>query len=209
MIVDNAHGAYLKFLSQSQHPIDLGADICCDSAHKTLPVLTGGAYLHLSDEWAEKVLRSYGGTDETIVIIPEGVKKIGANAFNNDHTIEKVVFPESIESIEKHAFVNCDHLKSVEFKGKSRLKLEDLAFDHCTDMREFNLTDNMESYGFDHTISGNIFRGCSKLKVIWEDRKRIIDTAGLMFLCEAFQKTALPSQFKKAEVKREVMAVAA
>jgi arginine/lysine/ornithine decarboxylase len=26
----------------------LGADLCCDSAHKTLPVLTGGAYLHLS-----------------------------------------------------------------------------------------------------------------------------------------------------------------
>ncbi len=29
-------------------PLDLGADLCCDSAHKTLPVLTGGAYLHLS-----------------------------------------------------------------------------------------------------------------------------------------------------------------
>lgn len=27
----------------------MGADLCCDSAHKTLPVLTGGAYLHLSD----------------------------------------------------------------------------------------------------------------------------------------------------------------
>lgn len=26
----------------------LGADMCCDSAHKTLPVLTGGAYLHIS-----------------------------------------------------------------------------------------------------------------------------------------------------------------
>lgn len=46
--VDNAHGAYLKFLSESRHPIDLGADICCDSAHKTLPVITGGAYLHIS-----------------------------------------------------------------------------------------------------------------------------------------------------------------
>ncbi len=48
LLVDNAHGAYLKFLSRSRHPIDLGADLCCDSAHKTLPVLTGGAYLHLS-----------------------------------------------------------------------------------------------------------------------------------------------------------------
>ena len=47
LAVDNAHGAYLKFLPKSMHPLDLGADICCDSAHKTLPVLTGGAYLHI------------------------------------------------------------------------------------------------------------------------------------------------------------------
>ena len=48
LAVDNAHGAYLKFFGN--HPMELGADICCDSAHKTLPVLTGGAYLHVSEE---------------------------------------------------------------------------------------------------------------------------------------------------------------
>lgn len=48
LLVDNAHGAYLNFLETNQHPIYLGADMCCDSAHKTLPVLTGGAYLHIA-----------------------------------------------------------------------------------------------------------------------------------------------------------------
>ena len=48
LLVDNAHGAYLHFLEESLHPMDLGADMCCDSAHKTLPVLTGGAYLQIS-----------------------------------------------------------------------------------------------------------------------------------------------------------------
>jgi len=48
LIVDNAHGAYLKFMKQSLHPMDLSADMCCDSAHKTLPALTGAAYLHIS-----------------------------------------------------------------------------------------------------------------------------------------------------------------
>ena len=48
LLVDNAHGAYLAFLKPSRHPIALGADMCCDSAHKTLPVLTGGAYLHIA-----------------------------------------------------------------------------------------------------------------------------------------------------------------
>lgn len=48
LVVDNAHGAYLKSLADDAHPISLGATMCCDSAHKTLPVLTGGAYLHVS-----------------------------------------------------------------------------------------------------------------------------------------------------------------
>ena len=48
LLADNAHGAYLHFLPQPCHPMDQGADLCCDSAHKTLPVLTGGAYLHIS-----------------------------------------------------------------------------------------------------------------------------------------------------------------
>lgn len=48
LLVDNAHGTYLAFLKPSSHPIALGADMCCDSAHKTLPVLTGGAYLHIA-----------------------------------------------------------------------------------------------------------------------------------------------------------------
>ena len=49
LLADGAHGAYLHFLTPQTHPMDLGADLCCDSAHKTLPVLTGGAYLHLAN----------------------------------------------------------------------------------------------------------------------------------------------------------------
>ena len=48
LLVDNAHGAYLAFLDGDMHPLAQGADLCCDSAHKTLGVLTGGAYLHVA-----------------------------------------------------------------------------------------------------------------------------------------------------------------
>ena len=48
LLVDNAHGAYLAFLDGDMHPLARGADLCCDSAHKTLGVLTGGAYLHVA-----------------------------------------------------------------------------------------------------------------------------------------------------------------
>ena len=57
LAVDNAHGAYLHFLERAVHPIDLGADICCDSAHKTLPVLTGGAYLQISKNAPENFVK--------------------------------------------------------------------------------------------------------------------------------------------------------
>jgi arginine/lysine/ornithine decarboxylase len=50
LMVDNAHGSYLKFIDGFNHPIDCNADLVCDSAHKTLPVLTGGAYLHINND---------------------------------------------------------------------------------------------------------------------------------------------------------------
>lgn len=55
LLVDCAHGSYLRFLDKSIFPTDLGADMCCSSAHKTLPVLTGGAYLHVKEEFLSSV----------------------------------------------------------------------------------------------------------------------------------------------------------
>lgn len=57
LLVDNAHGAYLKFLDGEHHPIEY-ADMCCDSAHKTLPVLTGGGYLHISKKAPDIIVRN-------------------------------------------------------------------------------------------------------------------------------------------------------
>lgn len=76
LLVDNAHGAYLRFLTPSRHPIDLGADLCCDSAHKTLPVLTGGAYLHIRSnapalftKEAKNALALFGSTSPSYLIL--------------------------------------------------------------------------------------------------------------------------------------------
>lgn len=76
LLVDGAHGAYLRFLPESRHPMDLGADLCCASAHKTLPVLTGGAYLHLSSRLPELFFRQarnalamFGSTSPSYLIL--------------------------------------------------------------------------------------------------------------------------------------------
>lgn len=76
LICDNAHGAYLKFLENDRHPITLGADVCCDSAHKTLPVLTGGGYLHISNSapktlslQAEEAMQLFASTSPSYLIL--------------------------------------------------------------------------------------------------------------------------------------------
>ena len=76
LAVDNAHGSYLRFLEPSLHPLDLGADLCCDSAHKTLPVLTGGAYLHISksaphglEEHVKTALALFGSTSPSYLTL--------------------------------------------------------------------------------------------------------------------------------------------
>ena len=76
LAVDNAHGAYLNFLPENMHPMTLGADICCDSAHKTLPVLTGGGYLHIAEkapalfsQKAEYALSLFASTSPSYLIM--------------------------------------------------------------------------------------------------------------------------------------------
>jgi arginine/lysine/ornithine decarboxylase len=88
LLVDNAHGAYLKFLSPSRHPIDLGADICCDSAHKTLHALTGSAYLHISKglpksfpERAKAAMSLFASTSPSYLILAS-LDKLNERLFN-------------------------------------------------------------------------------------------------------------------------------
>ena len=76
LAIDNAHGAYLNFLSPSKHPMALGAHICCDSAHKTLPVLTGGGYLHIAKDapemffsHAERAMSMFASTSPSYLIL--------------------------------------------------------------------------------------------------------------------------------------------
>lgn len=75
LLVDNAHGSYLNFLKDDLHPIHCGAFMCCDSAHKTLPVLTGGGYLHLSDRAKDlscligRFMEFFGSTSPSYLIL--------------------------------------------------------------------------------------------------------------------------------------------
>ena len=71
LLVDNAHGAHTTALGM--HPAQLGADLCCDSAHKMLPALTGGAYLHIVNpiykDKAKQAMSLFGSTSPSYLIM--------------------------------------------------------------------------------------------------------------------------------------------
>ena len=101
LLVDNAHGAYLKFLKEDRHPMTLGADACADSAHKTLPVLTGGGYLHIGagapegfEDSARDAMCLFGSTSPSYLILQsldlanDWLEKTAPAAFSK--TVERV-----------------------------------------------------------------------------------------------------------------------
>ncbi len=75
LLVDNAHGSYLQFLKTNLHPLRQGAAMCSDSAHKTLPVITGGAYLHIAKNYKidAKIVKStmaiFGSSSPSYLIL--------------------------------------------------------------------------------------------------------------------------------------------
>lgn len=73
LLVDCAHGAHLKFFKDDISPIKLGAALSAESAHKTLPVLTGGAWLQVGDERFVSEIRSamslFGSTSPSYPIM--------------------------------------------------------------------------------------------------------------------------------------------
>lgn len=73
LLVDNAHGSHLRFVDRALDPIVCGAAISAYSAHKTLPVLTGGAWLHIGDETysanAKQTMAVFGSTSPSYPVM--------------------------------------------------------------------------------------------------------------------------------------------
>lgn len=108
LLVDNAHGAHLRFVNPSKHPINLGADMCSDSLHKTLPVLTGGAMLHIKNEkylsQAKRYMSVFGSTSPSYLIL-----------ISIDKALESLLadFPAKLES----AAAEVKRLESVAWRS--------------------------------------------------------------------------------------------
>lgn len=72
LLVDNAHGSHL-FIFDNLHPIQLGADMCSDSWHKTFPTMTGSAVLHMNKAKYRHIAKSnmsiFGSTSPSYLMM--------------------------------------------------------------------------------------------------------------------------------------------
>lgn len=71
LLVDNAHGAYQVFTDDN--PLSQGASMVAESAHKTLPCITGGAYLHIAEKRfiprSKELMAAFGSSSPSYLIL--------------------------------------------------------------------------------------------------------------------------------------------
>lgn len=134
LLCDNAHGAYLNFTEKNEHPISLGAHLCCDSAHKTLPVLTGGGYLHIGknapqciSDNAERAMSLFATTSPSYIImqsldyvnpyLDKCYKKELAECIEKTEALKRTLFKQGYEIIGDEKTKITIATKSYGYKG--------------------------------------------------------------------------------------------
>lgn len=104
------------------------------------------------------------------VILHNHVVKIDVGAFRKCKNLEMIVFPSSLETIERYAFDGCSSLVRALPSDKrgnepSILTIQDNAFKGCTSLKEIIIPESVDSIG------RSAFEGCKALKEILIPRK--------------------------------------
>ncbi len=105
-----------------------------------------------------------GESTITKVVLPEGVKKIGAYAFANLTGLEEIVLPSTLQHIDYGAFYGCTSLKKISFSSENNLQIiNQNAFENCALEGTLELTAAC-------VVSDYAFAGNQKLeKVVFSD----------------------------------------
>ncbi len=106
----------------------------------------------------EGTLTRYRGFDKNVVI-PDGVKAIGEQAFENDTLIESVSIPNSVTYIGSEAFSDCTGLKSITIPD-SVIETDFGVFYGCTSLTSVQLSNMLT------TLANSFFSHCDSLETI-------------------------------------------
>ncbi len=131
-----------------------------------------------------------GESTITKVVLPEGIKKIGAYAFANLTGLEEIVLPSTMEAIEYGAFYGCTALQKITFSGENNLKIiNQHAFENCDLQKTVDMSAAcvISNYAFagnqdlEEVVTGDsllsigeyAFAGCKTLKTVTITAKKV------------------------------------
>ena len=96
--------------------------------------------------------KAFEYTNITSVIITNGVKTIGEQAFDSCTSLESINIPDSVTSINSGAFTKCSKLNNVTFGNNSQLiNIGNSAFSCCTGLTSIDVPNgvtNIDSFAF-------------------------------------------------------------
>lgn len=109
------------------------------------------------------VLIVYNG-DDSNVIIPSDVKKIGYRAFYGNRKIYTVILPEGITNIGTEAFAGCENLDTINIPD-SITDIGVRAFAECYMLEEIDLSNRL------YSIESETFLNCKNLRIVIVPRR--------------------------------------
>ena len=124
----------------------------------------------------EKALLCYPiGLDKNDYSVPEGISKIGTNAFSGCDLVT-ISLPETIQTIEDGAFSQCEHLEKVDLKNGLET-IGEKVFAYCTNLSEIEVPETTNQIG------KGPFLLCHSLKDIRvsQDNETFIVSEGVLY----------------------------
>ena len=172
---------HLKLLWRIKNIDDTSAEILGYKGNEdsiTIPSMIGNRKV-VKIRSSEAKNEKFGDMKE--VVIPDGVREIGTDAFCYCSNLKSVVIPDSVVQIEYGAFYECSNLISINipstiklideyvFTGCSKLKsivipdsvieIRFAAFNCCSKLTDITIPDSVTN------IDGNAFSSCNKLTI--------------------------------------------
>ncbi|MBR6984913.1 MAG: leucine-rich repeat protein [Ruminococcus sp.] len=136
---------------------------------------------------AAHVLYNYKGTmpENTSVEIPEGVRTIGFNAFEDCTNMTSVTIPEGVTDIGSYAFKGCTGLTSLTIPGDVKM-IGAAAFADCTGLTSLTLDEGVEN------IQNAAFDGCTALNSLNLPKSLKIICSYAFSNCTSLTEVAIP-----------------
>ncbi len=110
---------------------------------------------------SEIATSGFASQNYKMIVLQEGISKIGSSAFANNESIEMLTIPNSVASIESGAFQNCTSLSTLTFATSGQLTdIKNSAFANCHSLLMVTIPTsviNIGSYAFQNCIEMTSF----------------------------------------------------